>query len=286
VTEAKRGTLPVLLGVVFINLVGFGVVIPLLPFFAGSFGADPWQITLLFSAYSLGNVFGEPFWGRLSDRIGRRPVLLLTIGGNALTYIALAYAPSIWAACAVRLCGGFLTGNVSTIQGYIADITPPERRPARLGLLGAAFGVGFLVGPVLGGLAAMPGMGMMGYPPAPAGRERLLRAVRPGRRLARTREPRPPSPSRPPPRAASPTSAPGSTTRCSAASSPSPSSPPPASRPWSPSSASGPWTCSAGARARSAAPSSSSASPPAPATPFWPAPSPSGQGRAGCSSRA
>ena len=162
-TEAKRGTLPVLLGVVFINLVGFGVVIPLLPFFAGSFGADPWQITLLFSAYSLGNVFGEPFWGRLSDRIGRRPVLLLTIGGNALTYIALAYAPSIWAACAVRLCGGFLTGNVSTIQGYIADITPPERRPARLGLLGAAFGVGFLVGPVLGGLAAMPGMGMMGY---------------------------------------------------------------------------------------------------------------------------
>jgi MFS family permease len=158
-----RLTLPILLGVVFLNLVGFGVVIPLLPFFAGSFGAEPWQITLLFSAYSLGNVFGEPFWGRLSDRIGRRPVLLLTIAGNALTYIALAFAPSLWAACAIRLCGGFLTGNVSTIQGYIADVSPPERRPARLGLLGAAFGIGFLIGPVLGGLAAMPGMGMMGY---------------------------------------------------------------------------------------------------------------------------
>jgi MFS family permease len=153
----------VLLLVVFINLVGFGLVIPLLPFYAKSLKAEPWQITALFSAYSLGQFFAEPFWGRLSDRIGRRPVLIITILANTASYVALAFAPNIWTAFAIRLVGGFGSGNVSTIQGYMADVTPPEQRAGRMGLLGSAFGAGFVVGPALGGLLAHPEAGQIGF---------------------------------------------------------------------------------------------------------------------------
>ena len=153
----------VLLLVVFINLVGFGIVIPLLPFYAKALNAEPWQITALFSAYSLGQFVAEPFWGRLSDRIGRRPVLIITILANTAAYVALAFAPNIAVAFLVRLASGVATGNISTIQGYMADVTPPEKRAARLGLLGAAFGMGFVVGPALGGLLAHPDAGPLGF---------------------------------------------------------------------------------------------------------------------------
>ena len=155
--------LAVLLLVVFINLVGFGVVIPLLPFYAKAMNAAPWQVTTMFAAYSLGQFFGEPFWGRLSDRIGRRPVLIVTILANSLAYVALAFAPNIWIAMAIRLVGGFGSGNISTIQGYMADVTPPEKRAGRMGLLGAAFGAGFVIGPSLGGLLAHPDAGQLGF---------------------------------------------------------------------------------------------------------------------------
>jgi MFS family permease len=155
--------LPVLLLVVFINLVGFGVVIPLLPFYAKAMHAAPWQVTTMFAAYSLGQFFGEPFWGRMSDRIGRRPVLIVTIVANAIAYLALAFAPNIWIAMAIRLVGGFGSGNISTIQGYMADVTPPEKRAGRMGLLGSAFGAGFVIGPSLGGLLAHPSAGQLGF---------------------------------------------------------------------------------------------------------------------------
>ena len=154
--------LAVLLLVVFINLVGFGVIIPLLPFYARSMDAAPWQVTTMFAAYSLGQFFGEPFWGRLSDRIGRRPVLIVTIIANTLAYLALAFAPNIWVAMLIRLCGGFGSGNISTIQGYMADVTPPEKRAGRMGLLGAAFGAGFVIGPGLV-MVMRPGAGALGY---------------------------------------------------------------------------------------------------------------------------
>ena len=161
--KVKAPALAVLFAVVFINLVGFGLVVPLLPFFAQSLKAEAWQITLMFSAYSLGQFFAEPFWGRLSDRIGRKPVLLMTLIANALGYLMLAFVPNIWLAIAVRLFTGLGAGNISTVQGYVADVTPPEQRAGRMGLIGAAFGLGFIVGPGLGGLLTQPQFGRLGY---------------------------------------------------------------------------------------------------------------------------
>ena len=163
--QARTGSpgLWVLLLTVFINLVGFGVVIPLLPFFARSMQAPEWQITLMFAAHSAGQFLGEPFWGRLSDRIGRKPVLLVTLALNAVGYLLLAFSPTIWAAIAARLFTGVVAGNISTIQGYVADVTPPERRAGRMGLIGGAFGLGFIVGPALGGLLTNEDAGRIGF---------------------------------------------------------------------------------------------------------------------------
>lgn len=159
----ERAALAVLFAVVFINLVGFGLVVPLLPFFGQSLDAQAWQIALMFSAYSLGQFFAEPFWGRLSDRIGRRPVLLITVAANAVGYLMLAFAPNIWAAIAIRLFTGLGAGNISTVQGYVADVTPPDKRAGRMGLIGAAFGLGFIVGPGLGGVLVHEELGRLGY---------------------------------------------------------------------------------------------------------------------------
>ena len=160
---ASRSALSVLFLVVFINLVGFGIVVPLLPFYGQTLDAPPWQVALMFSAYSLGQFFAEPFWGRLSDRIGRKPVLLITVIANALGYLMLAFAPNIWLAIGIRLFTGLGAGNIATVQGYVADVTPPEQRAGRMGLIGAAFGLGFIVGPGLGGLLTRPDMGTLGY---------------------------------------------------------------------------------------------------------------------------
>ena len=153
----------VLLVVVFVNLVGFGVLMPILPFYAEAFHAPVWQVTWMFTAFSVGNFFAEPFWGRLSDRIGRRPILIGTIFCSGLGFIGLAFAPNIWIALLVRLLGGLTTGNLSTIQSYIADITPPRHRAGRIGLLGAAFALGFVAGPAIGGLLARPQDGLAGF---------------------------------------------------------------------------------------------------------------------------
>jgi MFS family permease len=159
----KAPALAMLFLIVFINLVGFGLVVPLLPFFAQSLDAEPWQVTVMFSAYSLGQFFAEPFWGRLSDRIGRKPVLLITLLANAVGYLALAFVPNIWLAIAVRLFTGLGAGNISTVQGYVADVTPPAERAGRMGMIGAAFGLGFIVGPGLGGILTQPQLGHLGY---------------------------------------------------------------------------------------------------------------------------
>jgi MFS family permease len=165
-TGAPRGSaaaLYTLLSVMFINMLGFGIVVPLLPFYGASFHAAPWQIGLIFSAYSMGSFFGEPFWGRLSDRIGRRPVLISTLAANCICYGLLAFAPNIWMAFVIRFFGGMAAGNGSVVQGYIADVSSPEERAGRISRLGAAYNIGFIVGPFAGGSLAKPSLGHIGF---------------------------------------------------------------------------------------------------------------------------
>jgi MFS family permease len=152
-----------LIALIFLNMLGFGIVVPLLPFYGKSFDAPAWQIALIFSAFSVGTFFGEPFWGRLSDKYGRKPLLISTILANGLCYLALAFAPNAWAAIAIRLAGGLFSGNGSIIQGYIADVTAPERRTRAMSYQSAAWNVGLIVGPTLGGLFAKPSLGPIGF---------------------------------------------------------------------------------------------------------------------------
>lgn len=140
--------------IVFVDLVGFGLVIPLLPFYAERFGASPLQMTLLFAVYSLMSMLAAPFWGRLSDRVGRRPVLMASMAAAALAYLWLGLASRLWMVFAARAFAGICAGNIAAAQAYIADATPPEKRARGMGMIGAAFGLGFIIGPVIGGIVA------------------------------------------------------------------------------------------------------------------------------------
>jgi len=152
-----------LIAVIFINMLGFGIIVPLLQFYGQSFNASPWQIALVFSAFAAGGFFGEPFWGRLSDRYGRKPLLISTLCCNCLCYFALAFAPNVWVALGIRFLGGMFSGNGSVVQGYIADVTPPERRSRTMSYMGAAWNIGLIVGPSVGGLFAKTNAGPIGF---------------------------------------------------------------------------------------------------------------------------
>lgn len=136
---------------VFIDLIGFGIIIPLLPFYAESYGASALTIGLLGSVFSLMQFVFSPIWGRWSDRIGRRPIILMGLVGSAVSYLALAQAESLALIFLARIIGGIAGANVPTAQAYIADITTPENRAKGLGLVGVAFGLGFVFGPAIGG---------------------------------------------------------------------------------------------------------------------------------------
>jgi MFS transporter, DHA1 family, tetracycline resistance protein len=142
----------ILFAIVFIDLLGFGVNIPLFPFLGLYFGASPEEITILMGAYSLGQLVGAPLWGRLSDRFGRRPLLMVTLAGLSLSYLLFAFAQTIEQATLARLFGGLMGGNVAVAFAYIADVTTPQTRARGMGLLGAGFGLGFIFGPIIGGL--------------------------------------------------------------------------------------------------------------------------------------
>jgi multidrug resistance protein len=137
---------------VFIDLLGFGIIIPLLPFYAESFGASAITIGLLGSVFSLMQFLVAPLCGRWSDRIGRRPIILAGLLASAVAYVALALADSLALIFAARIIGGIAGGNIPTAQAYIADITTHENRAKGMGLVGAAFGLGFIIGPALGGV--------------------------------------------------------------------------------------------------------------------------------------
>ena len=142
--------------VVFIDLVGFGIIIPLLPFFGEHFDASPAMVGFLMATYSLTQFVAAPFWGRLSDRIGRRPVLLLTLAGASISYVLLAFSNGLLMLFIARGLGGFMAGNISAAFAYVADVTTPENRAGGMGAIGAAFGLGFIAGPAIGGILAGP----------------------------------------------------------------------------------------------------------------------------------
>jgi MFS transporter, DHA1 family, tetracycline resistance protein len=152
--------------IVFIDLIGFGIIIPLLPYYGLRFAATPFEITLLMACYSLAQLVSAPLLGRLSDRIGRRPVLLLSLACAALSYAWLGAADALWMLFAARLMAGAGAGNIAAAQAYIADVTAPEARARGMGLIGAAFGLGFTLGPWIGGTIAgdAPGAAALARP--------------------------------------------------------------------------------------------------------------------------
>jgi MFS transporter, DHA1 family, tetracycline resistance protein len=158
----KRSLLLILV-IVFVNFAGFSLIIPLLPFYGRELHANPIEITLLFAAYSFGGIFGELWWGRVSDRRGRRKILILATAATALTYVAFAFAATLWVALGLRILTGFFSSTVGVCQSYIADVTRPEQRARSIGFLGAAINLGFAIGPAVGGLLASPEQGLAGF---------------------------------------------------------------------------------------------------------------------------
>ncbi|HYM23150.1 MAG TPA: MFS transporter [Vicinamibacterales bacterium] len=139
---------------IFVNLVGFGIIIPLLPFYAERFGASPLVIGLLFAIYSICQLAAAPALGDISDRYGRRPVLIFSLAGTVVSFAMLAVAHSIAMLFAARIVDGLSGGNISTARAYVADVTEPKDRARAYGLIGAAFGLGFIMGPALSGVLA------------------------------------------------------------------------------------------------------------------------------------
>src|SRR5881628_131574 len=151
---ASRSRIGVIFFTVLIDLIGFGIVLPILPFYAQRFGAAGLGYGAIIGVFSLMQFVSTALLGKLSDRIGRRPVLLTTMLVNAVGYTLFAFAGSYWVLFLSRVVSGFAGGNISAAQAYIADITTPVERSRGMGIIGAAFGLGFIIGPAVGGLSA------------------------------------------------------------------------------------------------------------------------------------
>jgi DHA1 family tetracycline resistance protein-like MFS transporter len=143
--------------VVFIDLLGFSLILPLLPYYAETFNASKFTTGLLIAVYALMQLIGAPILGRLSDRFGRRPILLISVFGTFLGFLLFGFATTLWMLFAARILDGITGGNLSVAQAYISDVTDAENRSKGLGLIGAAFGIGFIVGPVTGGFLSQFG---------------------------------------------------------------------------------------------------------------------------------
>lgn len=163
----RKPSLLIIFLTVFIDLVGFGLIFPLLPIYSETLGASGFVIGSIIAVYSLMQFIFAPIWGRLSDRIGRRPILMVSTACASISYVIFAFGSgmegtkAIWIILISRLFAGICGANISVAQAYIADITPPEQRSARMGLIGMAFGLGFVVGPAIGGFS-IKWWGMMG----------------------------------------------------------------------------------------------------------------------------
>ena len=150
--QGSRSTLFILLSIVVVDLIGFGIVMPVLPFYARDFGVTATTLGLLMMSYAAAQFVCAPLWGRLSDRVGRRPVILFSVAGTSASLLFFGLAESIlWLFVARVLAGGF-AANVSVASAYISDVTNEDERTRWMGMLGASFGVGFILGPIIGGL--------------------------------------------------------------------------------------------------------------------------------------
>lgn len=143
-----------LLLTVFVEMAGFGLIVPFLPFWAERFGASPALVALLMSTYAICQFASSFFWGWASDRIGRKPIVLVSLAGSVIAYLWLAQAGALWMLFAARALNGVMGGTLPVAQAFVADLTTPERRARGMGLLGATMGFGFIMGPALGALLA------------------------------------------------------------------------------------------------------------------------------------
>jgi MFS family permease len=144
--------MPVLFGVILLDLIGFGIVIPILPFLSPKLGADKIDIALIIVTYAICAGLCGPFWGRLSDRMGRKPVIMICLAGAALSYVMLGLASQLWMVFVARGFAGLMAGNFGVASAMMADITTPKNRARGMGMIGTAFGLGIILGPMIGGL--------------------------------------------------------------------------------------------------------------------------------------
>lgn len=145
----------------FLVMVGFGIIIPVLPFYAEDMGASPTELGLLMAVYSVMQLLFSPMWGRISDRIGRKPVMIIGITGLALSFFLMAIANKLWMLFAARTIGGLLSSaNMPTVMAYVADITTEEDRGKGMGIIGASVGLGFIFGPAIGGIFSKTSLSM------------------------------------------------------------------------------------------------------------------------------
>jgi DHA1 family multidrug resistance protein-like MFS transporter len=159
-----KSALPILFVVMFLVMVGFGIIIPVLPFYAEKIGANPTELGLLMAVYSLMQLIFAPIWGRVSDRIGRKPVMMIGIAGLTLSFLIQALSTQLWMLFVARIIGGILSSaNMPTAMAYVADITTEENRGKGMGIIGAATGLGFVFGPAIGGIFSKFSLSMPFY---------------------------------------------------------------------------------------------------------------------------
>lgn len=159
-----KKALPLLFAVMFLVMVGFGIIIPVIPFYAEELGASPTELGLLMAVYSLMQLLFAPMWGRVSDKIGRKPVIMIGIFGLGLSFFMMALSTELWMLFAARIIGGFLSSaNMPTVMAYVADITSEEDRGKGMGIIGAAVGLGFIFGPAIGGIFSRESLNLPFY---------------------------------------------------------------------------------------------------------------------------
>lgn len=159
----SRASLLVIYLTVFLDLMGFGILLPLMPYYAIHFGAKGLGLGALFAAFSVAQLFGAPLLGRLSDRLGRKPVLLTSLLGSTVAYVATGLSDSLLTLMAARALAGLFAGSIATAQAYVADVTTPQERAKYMGLIGASIGMGFVIGPWIGAELSRFGFGTSAF---------------------------------------------------------------------------------------------------------------------------